>query len=279
VKNTKISMPICSVVNSILSGSHTTLDALFISAGAPGDPPDLAHHSKWKMWLKQASDDPNTDALSMLGKLIEEFMEVEPIESESTFNSIFGFESETETYKKNKDRLVDILEKDGLSYRKGGIIQEIPKGFGIENLSEALKNKDFHALDVEFGRALENVSKDPASAITAACSILEALFTVYLEKNMIELPTKRSIKPLWSKVQKDLGIDPQSKSDSDIQKILSGLASIVDGVGAFRTHSGSAHGGGKLRYSVQPRHAKLTVSSSHTLALFVIETWEQRNKS
>lgn len=269
-------MPVCSVVSSILCGSHATLEALFSSAGAPGEPPDLAHHSKWKMWLKRASDDPNTDAHSVLGKLIEEFMEVEPIEAESAMQSIFGFESELETYKKNKARLISILEKDGLRYRKGGIIEEIPHGFGIENLSESLKKKDFHALDIEFGRALENVNKDPASAITAACSILEALFIVYLEKNMIELPTKRSIKPLWSKVQKDLGIDPKSKSDNDIQKILSGLASIVDGVGAFRTHSGSAHGGGKLRYTVQPRHAKLTVSASHTLALFVIETWEQK---
>ena len=57
------------------------------------------------------------------------------------------------------------------------------------------------------------------------------------------------------------------------------MSSIVDGIGAFRTHAGSAHGGGKLRYNVQSRHAKLTVNASHTLALFLIETWEHKYKT
>ena len=35
----------------------------------------------------------------------------------------------------------------------------------------------------------------------------------------------------------------------------------------FRTHADSVHGGGKLRYSMKPRHAKLTVNSSHTKSL------------
>jgi len=276
VKNTKLALPICSIVNEIVSGSHDTLDQLFINAGAPDNPPDLAHHSKWKMWLRKASENPEVDAQAVLGKIIEEFMEVEPLENPNDFNSIFGFSTEYDIYIKNKKRLNDALQKEGLRYIKGGEIETIPKGFGIENLSLSLKERNFHALDVEFDRALQNVEKDPASAVTAACAILEALFLAYLENHLIELPSKRSIKPLWSKVQKHLGIDPKSQSDQDIQKILSGLSSIVDGIGAFRTHAGSAHGGGSLRYNVQPRHAKLTVNSSHTLALFVIETWEQR---
>jgi hypothetical protein len=193
-------------------------------------------------------------------------MEVEPA------SNIFGID----TYQQNKLRLESALTNDGLRYRKGGIIELIPKGLGIESLAASLKQKNFYELEIEFKRALETVEKDPASAITAACSILEALFTAYLEHHLIELPKKRSIKPLWSIVQKQLGLDPKSQDDADILKILSGIASIVDGVGAFRTHAGSAHGGGKLRYKVEPRHAKLTVNSAHTIALFVIETWESR---
>lgn len=276
MRNTKLSVPICAIVNEIVSGSHDTLEQLFISAGAPNDPPDLAHHSKWKMWLRKASDDPEVDAQAVLGKIIEEFMEVEPLDNTNDFNSIFGFSSEYEVYTKNKQRLMDVLQKEELRYTKGGNIESIPKGFGIDNLSKSLKERDFYALDVEFERALNNVEKDPSSAVTAACAILEALFIAYLESHLIDLPNKKSIKPLWAKVQVHIGIDPKSQSDQDIQKILSGMASIVDGIGAFRTHSGSAHGGGKLRYNVQSRHAKLTVNSSHTLALFVIETWEQR---
>ena len=56
------------------------------------------------------------------------------------------------------------------------------------------------------------------------------------------------------------------------------MISVVDGIGAFRTHAGSAHGGGGLRYRVRARHANLVVNSAQTLALFLIETWEEREK-
>jgi hypothetical protein len=92
------------------------------------------------------------------------------------------------------------------------------------------------------------------------------------------LPDKQSIKPLWTVVQKDLGFDPKDQSDQDVLRVLSGLASIVDGTGAFRTHAGSAHGGGAYRYRVHPRHARLVVNAAHTLATFVIETWDAKAK-
>lgn len=265
-RDRKLSITICSIVGDIIRGSHDSLDELYLSAGAPGSPPDLAHHSKWKAWLKRASDDPNCDAYAVIGRIIEEFMEVEP-PSDSFSNN---------TYIQDKKRLEKALREQGLHYIKGGIIELLPKGLGIESLSDALKQKNFYELEVEFKRALETVQKDPGAAITAACSILEALFLAYLQHHLVELPSKRSIKPLWSKVQKHLGLDPKNQDDGDILKILSGISSVVDGIGSFRTHGGSAHGGGELRYKVQSRHAKLTVNSAHTLALFVIETWEER---
>ena len=36
--------------------------------------------------------------------------------------------------------------------------------------------------------------------------------------------------------------------------------------------------GGGLRYRVRARHANLVVNSAQTLALFLIETWEEREK-
>lgn len=268
-RNIKLSIAVCAIVGEVITGSHDSLNELYKSAGAPGDPPDLAHHSKWKQWLKRVGDDPQCDVHAVLGKIIEEFMEVEPAPDP------FGID----TYNENKKRLEKALADDCLRYRKGGVIEPLPKGLGIESLAVSLRKKDFYALEVEFKRALDTVERDPGSAITAACSILEALFTAYLEHHLIEFPSKQSIKPLWSKVQKHLGLDPKNQDDADILRILSGISSIVDGVGAFRTHAGSAHGGGKLRYKMQPRHAKLTVNSAHTLALFIIETWEERYAS
>ena len=57
--------------------------------------------------------------------------------------------------------------------------------------------------------------------------------------------------------------------------MLSGILSVVDGIGALRTHASSAHGEGRKLYKLKPRHARLAIHSAHTLALFVLETWDE----
>jgi hypothetical protein len=64
--------------------------------------------------------------------------------------------------------------------------------------------------------------------------------------------------------------------DDDLKKVLSGMFSVVDGLGSLRTHAGSAHGHGRLRYKVTSRHARVAVNAASTLAAFVLETWEAR---
>ena len=78
--NVRLSKALCTVVGEVLASteSHATLDALFRSAGAPGDAPALPHHSKWKEWLFRAGRDPEVDSLAVLGNVLEEFMDVPP---------------------------------------------------------------------------------------------------------------------------------------------------------------------------------------------------------
>lgn len=54
------------------------------------------------------------------------------------------------------------------------------------------------------------------------------------------------------------------------------MFSIVTGIGSFRTHASSAHGAGRKIYRLKPRHARVAVNSAHSLALFVIETWDEK---
>jgi hypothetical protein len=77
-------------------------------------------------------------------------------------------------------------------------------------------------------------------------------------------------------VRKHLGFDPSRLEDQDLKQILSGMISIVHGVGGLRTHSSSAHGSGRKAYKLEPRHARLAIHSAHTVALFVLESWEKR---
>ncbi|MDC4794224.1 abortive infection family protein, partial [Acinetobacter baumannii] len=38
----------------------------------------------------------------------------------------------------------------------------------------------------------------------------------------------------------------------------------------------SAHGQGRKLYNIKPRHARLAIHSAHTLALFILETWDEK---
>lgn len=252
------------VVSSSLQGSHKTLETLFKRAGVPGDPPDLSHATKWKTWLLQCNDVPNLDRLRILGRLIEEVMEVDPPD-EQYFDRLG-----------TRGQIEQVLAKYGLQYRSGGRVVELAGSPGTKSLERALAERNFEPLNIEFERAVRLLDEDPPAAVTAACSLLEALFKSYLEASHQALPDKQTIKPLWAAVQKGLGLEAKDQSDQDVQRVLVGLGSVVDGIGSFRTHAGSAHGGGKYRYKVQVRHARLVVSSAHALATFVLETWDAR---
>ncbi len=115
--------------------------------------------------------------------------------------------------------------------------------------------------------------------MTAACAILESVCKTYLEEEGHALPSKQVLGSLWSEVAGHLGLTPKVIADDDLKRILQGLYSIADGVAALRTHAGSAHGHSTGKnYRLAPRHARLAVHAAHTIAMFVLETWEARKK-
>lgn len=121
--NTRLPKAVCAVVADVLRGSHATLDSLFESAGAPGPPPNLSHQSKWKVWLYRAGIDPNVDGLSVLGVVLEEFMDLPP----KGDSEILG------GWKGDRDRVVQVLEEHGLRYYRGGRV--LPTGQAVDEPS------------------------------------------------------------------------------------------------------------------------------------------------
>ena len=115
--NVRLSRSLCKLVGDVIAttGNHATLDELFTTAGAPGEPPALAHHSKWKEWLFRAGQDPSVDSLQVLGSILEEYMDTPPQEL-----------ADEQLWLINKDRLNSILEEDGLRYYRHGRV--IPIG-------------------------------------------------------------------------------------------------------------------------------------------------------
>jgi hypothetical protein len=261
--------PVIAVVAEVIGQhyyNHSKLNTLFMEAGAPGDPPMGNCVNKCLLWLKHTNSDRSVDPLMVLGGILLQFMETGGGASISYSDQI----------KEGQDKIRQKLAQFGLAYHKGGIVLAGGQAPPVADLNDVLRRRDLPALGVEFKRALDSIESDPPAAVTAACSILESLFRVILNEEDISLPSKETIKPLWSVVQDTLGLNPTSIADDDIRRILSGLTSVVDGIGALRTHAGSAHGHGPQGYILVPRHARLTVHAAHTLCLFVIETWEAR---
>lgn len=260
---------VATVVGEVLGKhyyNHHRLEVLFITNGAPGDPPQGSCVEKCISWLKRCNDNPLADPYKILGGVLEEFMEVE----------IPEWDSNREEWERRRQQVRKALANYGLSYYQRGQILSVAGSSPSRSLQDILASRDLAAVHREFERTLETVHVDPPASLTAACSLLEALYKVYIEDEGLELPSKESIKNLWKLVSDDLGFSPQDVVDDDLKRILSGLTSIVDGIGSLRTHASSAHGRSRKSYRIEPRHARLAIHSAHTLATFIIETWDVR---
>lgn len=101
---------------------------------------------------------------------------------------------------------------------------------------------------------------------------------MYIEDNGLEMPSKQDLQSVWNVVRKELGFDPSRVEDQDLRSILTGVIAVVHGIGALRTHASSAHGAGRKPYRLEPRHARLAVHAAHTVTLFILESWERKNR-
>jgi hypothetical protein len=275
MNNSQIPRPIISLVAEIISNhyTHAELNNLFLYANAPGNAPDGSKLVKCQTWISRCNDD-DIDALKVLGKILEDYME-HILHVEDTW----GVQNKSaEVWQSQRDKIDKYLASYGLGYCKGGIIRQIGVSGATKSLEQIISSKDFIAIDVEFNRALENITTDPPASLTAACAIIESVCKIYIEEHNLTLPKDSSIKPLWATIATDLGFDASRIEDNDLRKVLTGLSSIVDGIGALRTHAGSAHGRGQMKYKIQPRHARLAVHAAHTLTAFLLESWENKDK-
>lgn len=259
----KIPNSVIGAVSSVLADyyySHSVLNSLFMECGAPGDVPEGNCETKCSSWLKRCNDDPTVDALQVLGQLIQKFMDQEP----NSWNPKVG---------PGRERIRASLGKNQLTYQMNGFITLAAASPAAKSLADYFKASDFSSIEAEFDRALLHIDRDPHAAITAASAIIEALCKTYIEMHGMGLPSKQTIGPLWKVVQQQLGLNVDPTLEDDQRRILGGLASIVDGVGAYRTHIGSAHGRGVEPPKITPSEARLAVHASHTIVIFVMERW------
>jgi len=150
-------VPVCSVVGDVLGSfifHHRTLETLFYESGATGEVPPGNCVTKCQTWLKRMHTDV-PDPAAVLGKVLEEFMEVDrPFQAEALEGG--------------RKRITEVLARFGLSYHQGGLILGAANALPTKSLKQVLQDRDLSGVDKEFERALANVEKDPPAAITEA---------------------------------------------------------------------------------------------------------------
>jgi hypothetical protein len=247
--------------------THASLDDLFTYAGAPGDPPDGSKHYKAQAWLRRVNSDRAVDPLQVLGKIIENYVD-SPLDSWSVSDrpKIAW-----------REKLTTLLAEHNLQYMRGGRLTA-SLGTPTRRLEEFIRQRDIAAIEQEFDRAAESVDAEPREAVSAASNILESVCKAYIEDEHLDMPAKQDLQSVWNIVRKHLGFDPSRVEDDDLKAILTGLISIVHGVGALRTHASSAHGAGRKAYRLEGRHARLAVHAAHTLCLFILESWDRKKQ-
>jgi hypothetical protein len=172
----KISNPIIAVVADELQKHHThaDLNRLFMESGALGEVPDGNKLVKCTEWLKRVNTWESPEPLSVLGRLLENYMEVE-ITGEPEFA-----EAWTSARKSSRERIARALAKAGLAYHQGGKILVAGTSIPVRSLDQILRQRDIPGVMEELSRIVEATEARPKEAVTAACAMMESLCKVYM---------------------------------------------------------------------------------------------------
>ncbi|MEI9996396.1 MAG: abortive infection family protein [Rhizomicrobium sp.] len=173
-------------------------------------------------------------------------------------------------------QFTDQLTKDGYTYKDAAIhgvtasarladAKSIAQGFDAAHMSEQIQ------------RIEASIDTDPALAIGTAKELTESCFKTILGERGVEYAKGDDLPQLGRKVFKELKLLPDDVPDAakgadSIKRLLSNLATVVQGLAEIRGLYGTGHGkDGRVR-GVSARHARLCVGAASALVTFAFQT-------
>lgn len=188
---------------------------------------------------------------------------------------------------KNFERLEEVAEFAGLE----GWLREHDPSFYAElygggevvplvHVEEAGRVLDLNELNRHAARIRKGIAEDPSQAIGSGKELLETVLKYVLgyhgERRSDDIPA------LLRRAQKELDLDPGSPDGGVpgadvIRRTLSNLGQVVVGVAEVRNLYGTGHGRSRAR-ELDIAHARLVVNAALTLATFLLEVWQERNR-
>jgi hypothetical protein len=172
------------------------------------------------------------------------------------------------------------IEKDGYEYKEGNLVP-VEKHQTLEVISDTTSHFDIPELHRQIERMKSSIEDEPGLAIGTAKELIETTCKTILEERGIEFDDNPDIGSLVKETRKSLALIPNNIPKSDrgveiINRLLSNLGNIAQGLGELRNLYGTGHGKHGRSKGLSPRHARLAVGAASTLALFLFETHQER---
>ena len=275
-----------------------TIEALaqIISGGAGNStkPPIGIYRSGPKMesFLRSCGVEFSVGSQSRYPALVAALIDTMQQGNDAVLKTIIERAADPRDFAEQPEKLSVVLEYlnrflplDGLELqRQGQAVRLVRAGTSatvVVSLATTVDTIDFDTVRRDLDRALVGAESDPEDAVTAACSVVESVCRSVLVESGVPLPDKKDIQGLFRAVREPLGLNPgrddlPAEIADDVKMVLGGLASMVQGIGALRTHAGDAHGRERGFKRIDARIARLAIHSASSAALFIIETWQQK---
>lgn len=205
--------------------------------------------------------------------------------SKESFSKMLSGHDDKEIDKAHEKILSTIIEKinDVLCYGGNELVVTGNK-FSIRKISSKveistpkIKNIDREYIKNISVRAMRDIDqRDYDSAITKSRTLLEEIFCYVIEKKNNIPSDSGNIGTLYKEVTKLYNMHTDANTDKRINKLLSGLNSIVSAIAEMRNKNSDAHGVGANRISINEHHARLFVNAAISMADFIISV-QQKN--
>jgi len=149
----KIPTSIIGVLSTIVAEryTHASINALFMYANAPPEIPSGGKPDKVLSWLRNVNTE-SIHPLAVLGVIIDDFMERDVNAFARSWND--GELDRSATIEAERQKVRDTLEKDGLTYARGGTILKAGST-STASLEESVKKHGLPTVEIEIRRALE----------------------------------------------------------------------------------------------------------------------------
>lgn len=188
----------------------------------------------------------------------------------------------------NQLRLVgwEIYEKEHIAGRPRFAYRQNTNNVGssmmrARTVAESL-DAGYMAKQIE--RMEKSIDTDPELAIGTAKDLVEACCKTILSKRNVPVTNADNLVHLTTKITRELQLVPNDVSDEakgaeNIRLILRNLTQLTNNLAQLRGLYGTGHGRDGTFRGLQPRHARLAVTSAVAFIDFVTETYRYREET